>query len=204
MAYALIVVGTSWGGLSALEILLPAFPADFPLPLVVVQHRSADSGAALAAVLRRHSALAVREPEDKEAIRPGYVYIAPADYHLLIEESAFALTTDAPVGYARPSIDVLFESAADAYAERVIGVVLTGASHDGANGAAVIRAQGGLVIAQDPATAESPLMPRTVIERGAADYVLPLDEIGPFLVRLCARKPHLAPIRSARPDVDQP
>ena len=139
MAFALVVVGASLGGLHALEILLAGLPAHFPLPVVIGQHRREDADGALCMALRRRSALPVGEAEDKEAIVPGRVYVAPAGYHLLVEEGRFALSTEAPVAYARPSIDVLFESAADVYEAGVIGVILTGASKDGSHGAARIR-----------------------------------------------------------------
>jgi len=185
MRNKVIVVGTSLGGLDALRSLLTDLPGDFPLPVVVVQHRSVESDDTLSTLLQRHSMLPVKEVEDKEAILPGHVYLAPADYHLLLEEDTFALSTEAPVGYARPSIDVLFESAADAYGERVIGVILTGASKDGAQGAAKIKERGGLVVVQDPDTAESRIMPEAAIAAADIDQVLPLSEIAPFLVNLC-------------------
>ncbi|MDE3090322.1 MAG: chemotaxis protein CheB, partial [Chloroflexota bacterium] len=179
----IVVVGGSLGGLRALQVVLGGLPQTFALPLVAVLHRDRDSDETLAALLQQGVALTVVEAEDKQPIRRGRVYLAPPDYHLLIEmedkisnhpstslrESPttqppnyptiqlshhFALSTDAPVNYARPSIDVLFESAADAYGDGVIGIILTGANEDGARGLAAIKARGGLTIAQDPATAE--------------------------------------------------
>ena len=135
MALELVVLGTSYGGLSALQVVLPALARDFPLPVVVVQHRGKDSDN-LCEFLQKHSALPLMEPNDKEAIAPGRVYLAPRDYHLLIEKDGFALSTEAPVGYARPSINVLFESAADVYRAHVVGVILTGANTEGARGLA--------------------------------------------------------------------
>ena len=180
MAFELIVIGASLGGLHALETLLAGLPQAFPLPVVVAQHRHKDSSD-LVALLQRYSLLLVGEGEDKEAIRPGRVYLAPADYHLLIEASHFALSLEAPVEYARPSIDVLFESAAEAYAERVIGVILTGASQDGARGLAKIKASGGLTVVQSPATAEGQTMPAAAIAATQVDQILPLSEIALFL-----------------------
>ena len=119
----LIAIGTSWGGLNALEIMLSGLPKNFPLPIVVVQHRHKSSDRTLSDLLNNHSNLPVVEVEDKDAIAPGYVYLAPANYHLLVEPGIFSLSTDDPVCYARPSIDVLFESAADAYGASVIGVI---------------------------------------------------------------------------------
>jgi two-component system chemotaxis response regulator CheB len=181
----IVVIGTSYGGLSALQILLPALAEDFPLPVVVVQHRRRDNDDGLCDFLRRRSHLPLSEPNDKEAIEPGRVYLAPRDYHLLIDEGGFALSTDSPVIHARPSIDVLFESAADAYRERAVGVILTGANRDGGIGLARVKAQGGLAVVQDPETAESPAMPRAAIAATEVDRVLPLAEIAPFLNSLC-------------------
>jgi two-component system, chemotaxis family, protein-glutamate methylesterase/glutaminase len=152
--------------------------------VAIGQHRHEDADDALCAALQRHSALPLREAEDKEAILPGRVYVAPAGYHLLVEEGRFALSTEAPVSYARPCIDVLFESAADVYAAGVIGVILTGASKDGAHGAAKIKAHGGFVVVQDPRTAESPVMPEAAIAATNVDRILPLAEIAPFVAAL--------------------
>lgn len=185
MAFEIVVVGTSLGGLAALETLLAGLPGDFPLPLAVVQHRRASAESMLANLLRRHCVLPVKEPHDKDQIEAGRVYLAPADYHLLIEAGAFALSTEGPVQYARPSVNVLFTSAADTYRSGVIGVVLTGANEDGAQGAARIKAAGGFLIVQAPETAECAVMPRAALAAAAADQVLPLPEIAPFLARLC-------------------
>ena len=183
MQYEIVVVGTSLGGLKALQTLLAGLPKDFPLPVAIVQHRGKASGDGLAAFLQTASALQVREAEDKEPIVPGMVYLAPADYHLLVESGAFMLSTEAPVAFSRPSVDVLFESAADAYGAGVIGVVLTGANIDGARGAVAIKRRGGLVVVQDPATAEAVAMPEAARAAGC-DHILPLLDIPPFLVRL--------------------
>jgi len=183
--YEIVVIGTSLGGLDALQILLAGLPADFPLPVVVVQHRGGDPGDMLSALLQRHSVVPGGEVEDKEVMVAGRVYLAPAGYHLLVEEGAFALSTEASVSYARPSIDVLFESAADAYGEKVIGVILTGASKDGARGAAKIKECGGLVVVQEPATAKSRVLPDAAIAATAVNRILPLAEIAPFLSTLC-------------------
>ncbi|WP_394837123.1 chemotaxis protein CheB [Pendulispora rubella] len=185
--HELIVVGTSWGGLRALEVLLSTLPAGFDWPIAVVQHRRPDSDDTLARVLQRHTTLRVREAEDKEPIVPGRVYIAPPDYHLLVDDKSVALSTDPPVRFSRPSIDVLFESAADSFQHRLIGIVLTGRNHDGAIGLSRIKQRGGLTIVQDPASAESPTMPEGAIERACVDRVLALDRIGPFLGQLRQR-----------------
>lgn len=180
----LIVIGCSLGGMNALRTVLHPLPGDFPVPIAVVQHRHKASNEGLPSFLRRESDLPVVDVEDKQFIKPGCVYMAPADYHLLVERGIFHLSVDAAVGYSRPSIDVLFESAADAYGDGVVGVVLTGANADGARGARRIKARGGLVIAQDPATAEAHQMPQAVIDQVRVDRILPLDRIGPFLVEL--------------------
>ena len=188
MSYELIVVGASWGGLDAVGRVLADLPADLSAAVVVAQHRSASSvEGGLGALLERRGPLPVRDAEDKDAIEPGHVYLAPPDYHLLVEPGRFSLSTDERVQYARPSIDVLFESAADAYGERVIGVVLTGASEDGAAGLAAVKEHGGVAIVQDPATATRRTMPDAAVAATSVDAVLPLDEIGPFLYGLvCA------------------
>ncbi len=182
--FELVVVGTSLGGLHALLVLLSGLPKSFPLSIAVVQHRHKDDNT-LSGFLQRHSALPLKEAEDKEMIVPGWVYLAPANYHLMVEAGSFTLSTDAPVLYARPSIDVLFESAADAYAERVIGVILTGASRDGAQGLAKIKARGGLAVVQEPATAESHTMPEAAIAAVAVTSILLLKDVAPFLVKVC-------------------
>jgi two-component system chemotaxis response regulator CheB len=185
--FAVIVIGTSLGGLQALEVLLSRLPADFPLPVIIVQHRHPDSDERLVAHLQTHCPLPISDAEDKEPVLARRVYLAPADYHLLVEQESFALSLEAPVNFARPSIDVLFESAADAYREKVIGVVLTGASRDGADGAARIKARGGLIVVQDPATAEGRMMPEAVIAMVEPDRILLLEEIAEFLVEAVKR-----------------
>ena len=197
--YQMMVIGTSLGGLQALQILLPGLPKGFPLPVAIAQHRHKDSDDSLCVFLQQYCALPVSEAEDKEAIVPGRVYLAPPDYHLLLEGGHLALSTEAPVCHARPSIDVLFESAADAYAHRAIGVILTGASHDGSQGLLSLQSQGGLAIVQEPTTAQSPTMPKAAIAAlqqqqrlpntlYASYWILPLRDIAPFIVNLC----HLA------------
>lgn len=188
MTFEIVVIGTSYGGLSALQVVLPALAQDFGLPVVVVQHRGKDSDN-LCEFLQRHSTLPLSEPNDKEAIAPGRVYLAPRDYHLLIERDGFALSTEAPVGYARPSINVLFESAAEAYQEHVVGVVLTGANTDGARGLAKIKSYGGLCVVEDPADAESRGMPQAAIAATSVDAILPLPKIAPYLNQLCQHEP---------------
>jgi two-component system chemotaxis response regulator CheB len=191
VTYELVVIGASWGGLKAVSSLLGTMPDDLGLAVAVAQHRGADSrGSRLEELLQRHTAMPVVEAGDKDRIEPGRVYVAPPDYHLLVEPGSFALSVDERVQFARPSVDVLFESAADAYGERTIGIVLTGANADGAAGLAAIKARGGVAVVQDPGTAEARAMPDAALLATAADAVLPLSEIGPFLYGLC-----LAPAR---------
>lgn len=185
MPYELIAIGTSLGGLSALKTLLEFFPEAFPAAVAIVQHRHRESDQALSSFLQKFTVLPVHEVEDKERIQPGHIYFAPADYHLLVEFGYFSLSVDAPVSYARPSIDVLLESAADVYGDRAIGVLLTGANRDGVRGLSRLKAQGGVAIVQDPDTAESPILPRAAIAAVSVDRVLSLTQIAPYLVHLC-------------------
>jgi two-component system chemotaxis response regulator CheB len=180
----IIVIGASSGGLNALGTLLAGLPGDLPAPVVIVQHRSADSDDTLGAMLQRHTALSLADAEDKEVLVPGHAYLAPADYHLLIEDGSVALSTEPPVRCSRPSIDVLFESAADAYGSRAIGVILTGANEDGALGLRAIQKRGGIAVVQDPATAESSAMPQAAIAATRTERILTIEEIPPLLVRL--------------------
>jgi two-component system chemotaxis response regulator CheB len=187
MAYELVAIGTSVGGLQALIALLGELPPTFPLPIVVAQHRSADVKSGIREVLQTYTPLKVVEPEDKDQIEAGCVYLAPADYHLLVEsDRTLALSTEGPVHYARPSIDVLFESAAEVYREALVGVVLTGASADGASGARRIKECGGRLVVQDPATAESRVLPDAALAAAAADEVVSLDRLPQTLRHLAA------------------
>lgn len=183
-AYSIAVLGTSWGGLDALSRLLRGLPAGFSLPLTVVQHRSRSSVSLLRELLQDCTRLVVRDVEDKEPIEAGAVYLAPPDYHLLVEEGYFSLSVDPPVRYSRPSIDVTFTSASDAYGAGVIGVVLTGANDDGARGLRCIADRGGCAIVQDPATAESGVMPAAALRRVPGAEVVPLESIAGRLAAL--------------------
>ena len=182
----LVVVGASYGGLYALMELLGGLTTDFPAPLVVVQHRAADDDDEnrLAHVLARYSALPVKDADHGERIEPANVYLAPSDYHLLVDAGHFELTVDDVVQYSRPSIDVLFDSAVRAYGGDVVGVLLTGYGHDGTAGMAAIRDAGGVTIAEDPESALQPAMPLSAIDAGAVDEVLPLERIAPRLLEL--------------------
>lgn len=194
MAYDLIVIGASWGGLTALEQILGNLPVGFPTPIAIAQHRSPDGGSAgLAKLLTSHSRVPVVDVEDKQPIVGGRVFLAPPDYHLYVDEEGFSLSVDDAVLYSRPSIDVLFESASDVYRERLVAVVLTGANEDGAHGIATVKGRGGYAIVQNPIEAERPEMPRAAMRAATPDKVLSLDAIPAALVDLC-----VAADRSAR------
>jgi two-component system chemotaxis response regulator CheB len=177
----IIVIGASLGGLHALQTILAALPADFSPPIAIAQHRGSGTYELLPEIMQRYSLLPVQEAEDQEPIQPGHVYLAPADYHLLLEPGYFTLSTVGPVNYARPAVDVLFESAADSYGAQTVGVILTGLNNDGARGLAAIKRRGGLAVVQDPATAEAPDMPKAALAATPVDKILPLAAIGPFL-----------------------
>lgn len=183
MTTQLIAIGTSLGGTSALQALLPTIPAHWKATVALVFHRAQGAGDTLERFLRKYSPLPVEEAHDKTPIHPGHLYYAPADYHLMCEENHFALTTEAVVSYARPSIDVLFESVAEVYGQRAAGVVLSGAGHDGAAGLVAIKQHGGLTVVQSPECAECASMPNAAIATGKIDKVLPLQEIVPFLLK---------------------
>lgn len=181
-APAAIVIGASVGAIEALSILLPALPAGYPLPVLIVVHVPAEKRSALAELFATRCAIAVKEAEDKEPIRAGTVYFAPPDYHLLVEpDFTLSLSSDEPVLYSRPAIDVLFESAADAYGDRLTGIVLTGASSDGARGLRAVCAAGGAAFVQRPDTAEGEAMPRAALAACPGARVLTLEEIATAL-----------------------
>lgn len=183
-----IVIGVSAGGLHALIHILSVLPESYPLPIIIVQHRGKDYKDLLEEVLQTKCRLRVKQADEKEKIEPGFVYIAPADYHLLIEQDkTFALTSDMYINHSRPSIDLLFTTAAEVYKDGLIGIILTGASSDGAKGLLEIKRAGGHTIAQDPETAEYAYMPQASIKIGAANTVLTLDEITSYLIRIYER-----------------
>lgn len=184
MTPEIVVIGASMGGRKVLELLLSQLPDLFPWPIVIVQHRSKDADGALSEFLQRKCKAAVKEAEDKEPIAQGRIYLAPPDYHLLIEDGRFCLSTEAPVRHARPSIDVTLESAAQAYGEKVVGIILTGSSEDGAQGALRIHESGGLVLIQDPKTAEAAAMPEAALE-ASGGKLMSISEIAGFLGQLC-------------------
>lgn len=185
-----IVLGASAGGAAALQTLLAQLPKTFPVPILVVQHIAADSANTLAKLLGTRSALRVKEAEECELIQAGTAYIAAANYHLLVETNAsLSLSIDAPVSFARPSIDVLFESAAMAFGTGLIAVILTGANSDGSLGMKKVAQKGGITIVQDLKDAEVPIMPAAALSalRDEADYVVPIAQLGALLQRLSHR-----------------
>ncbi|MCY0990476.1 chemotaxis protein CheB [Nannocystis sp. ILAH1] len=183
----MIVIGGSSGALDALAALLPALPPGYPLPLAVVLHLPPTQPSHLVEVLRTKASLPTREPDDKEPIVPSTVYVAPPNYHLLVERGrSFSLSVDRPVLFSRPSIDVLFESAADAFGPHLAGVLLSGANEDGARGLGRIAEAGGLTIVESPATAAVPIMPAAALQRVAIDHAVPAAAIGTLLARLAA------------------
>jgi two-component system chemotaxis response regulator CheB len=184
-AFKVVLIGASKGGLKAVGAVLSELPADFSVPIVIVQHRQVESDERLVALLQKRGKLEVREPQDKDDLVAGTVYLAPTDYHLLVEPGRLTLSTEAPVCRARPSIDVLFESAASSYGSAALAVVLTGASEDGALGAASIAEAGGRVLVQRPTTAESPVMPEATIRAASTAEVLALEDVAARLVALC-------------------
>lgn len=183
--YDMVVIGASAGGLRALKAVLCGLPSDFSLAVAIAQHIAATSNGDWIQLLNAGCNFPVKEAEEKERISSGTAYVAPANYHLLVErDHSFSLTVDAPVNYARPSIDVLFETAADAYRERLVGIVLTGANADGAAGLRQIRDNGGLVVAQHPDTAEATAMPAAAILAVEPELILSPPVIGDLLYSL--------------------
>jgi two-component system chemotaxis response regulator CheB len=182
--YEALVIGVSSGGMNAMKVLFSRLPKDFQTPIIIVQHISSRSDNNWINLLNDKGSVRIKEADEKEIIQKGRVYIAPSNYHLMIEkDKTFSLTVDERVNFARPSIDVLFESAAEAYTDRLIGMVLTGSNNDGTKGLKKIKESGGLTIVQDPETAESPYMPRSAIAASRPDYILPLEDIVSLLIK---------------------
>ena len=178
IASKLIVIGGSAGSLQIILYILRYLRTDFAVPVVIVMHRSTDNESTLVDVLSNACKLEVKEAEDKESIIPGKIYVAPADYHLLVEKNhSFSLDGSDKVQFSRPSIDVTFQSASDAYGKLLLGILLSGANNDGADGFADIRRAGGVLIVQDPEKAVAATMPQSAIDRGLADYVLDAQQI---------------------------
>ena len=189
VGYDLVVVGTSWGGLAALRTFVTGLPETFKMGIALVQHRHKDSDHLLRTLVQERTQLKVHEIEDKMPLEGGSVYIAPPDYHTLVEPGHFSLSTEGPVRYSRPSIDVTFLTAADSYGRRTVGVVLTGANADGSEGLRRISDRGGLAIIQDPATAESALMPASAVKSVPRARIMTLEEMAKFIVALPAGSP---------------
>ncbi|MCB0395047.1 MAG: chemotaxis protein CheB [Flavobacteriales bacterium] len=183
--YEALVIGASAGGLKAIREILVPLPQNFSLTILIVQHIAPDAGSVWPTILDKQCRIRVKEADEKETAMPGTVYIAPPNYHLLVEtDRTLSLTIDERVCYARPSCDVLFETAADAYRERLVGVVLTGANNDGARGLTKIKEYGGFTIAQSPESAESPYMPLAAIEACQPDLILSPDKISETLMKV--------------------
>jgi two-component system chemotaxis response regulator CheB len=189
MRYEAIVIGISSGGMNLLKIMFSSLPTDFNTPIIIVQHVGANSNSHWIKLLNEKSNLNLKEADEKEKIENGTVYFAPPNYHLLIEKDrTFSLTIDERVNFARPSIDVLFESAAEAYKNTLIGIVLTGSNNDGNQGIKRIKECGGLIIIQDPTTAESPYMPSSALTVVKSDHILSIENIIALLIALDVEK----------------
>jgi len=177
-----IVIGASAGGVEALGLILPSLPAKFRPAVLIVLHLPRERPSLLVEIYEKRCALPIREADDKEPIEPGTIYFAPPDYHMLVERNRqIALSTEEPVHYSRPSVDVLFESAADVFGSRLLGVILTGANEDGAAGLHAIHRAGGITVVQQPDSAKVPLMVVSALQRNPADFVLSLPEIAQLL-----------------------
>lgn len=180
-----IVVGASAGGLNILNLILNGQKPCFPVPIIICVHLSPSKNSILVDILQQATAIPVKEAEDKEIIAAGQIYVAPPGYHLMVEkELIFSLSADAHVNHARPAIDVLFETAADAYRECLLGILLTGASHDGAYGLKVIQNYGGIAMVQNPETAEHPVMPQAGLNYTNTSYSLAPVEIQRYLAAI--------------------
>jgi two-component system chemotaxis response regulator CheB len=185
MKYEAVVIGASAGGLYALSAILEALPVNFRIPVIIVQHRSKDERTLLEEVLAHKCRIRIKQADEKETIEKGIVYFAPADYHLLIERNrTFSLSCDARVNFSRPSIDVLFETASEVYKNKLLAIILTGANNDGAEGMRLVKEKGGTTIAQNPLTAQYPVMPKAALDTGSIQHVLDLREIRSFLINI--------------------
>ena len=183
--YKAIVIGGSIGGLEAVVSITSGLPRDYHLPVIIVLHRIKNQKSELVEVIQTKCRIKIKEADEKEPIRPGFVYMAPPNYHLLIEEEeTFSLSYSELVNYSRPSIDVLFESAAEVYKKKLIGILLTGANNDGSKGINTISQFGGLTVVQDPETAKCDIMPKSAIAKTKVDKILNLNGIQNFLLNL--------------------
>lgn len=183
--FSIIVIGVSAGGMNTLPIIVNQLPADFPLPIAVIQHLHPHQSSFYLEYYSNYSKLKVIEALDKQTIKPGNIYFSPPDYHLLVENSSyFSLSADSKVNFSRPSIDVLFESAANVFADRAIAILLTGANNDGAMGCKSIKNAGGLVLVQSPESAEHKFMPQSAINIMQADLIATPEQIAQYLIGL--------------------
>jgi two-component system chemotaxis response regulator CheB len=183
--YEAVVIGGSWGGMNAAVEILRHLPAKFPLPVVLVLHRMRGVNSELPALIRKKTYIQVKEADEKEEMRQSTVYVAPADYHLLIEQDkTFSLDVSEAILFSRPSIDVTFESAAQVFGDRLIGIILSGASKDGSQGLKAIARSGGITIVQDPSQAEADMMPQSAMNVVKQAKVMKLQEIASFLESL--------------------
>jgi two-component system chemotaxis response regulator CheB len=189
-SFKAVVIGVSTGGVAALKYMLGALAADFPIPILVVTHITPDSDDGLAVLLNSLCAIRIKEADEQETLVPGTVYLAPANYHVLMERGGIlSLSIDPPVNFARPSVDLLFESAAVVYGPALIGVIMTGAGNDGSKGLLKIQNSGGVAIVQDPADSEMDSMPYNALQLLEADHVVQLKEMPGLLMRLVQGKP---------------
>jgi two-component system, chemotaxis family, protein-glutamate methylesterase/glutaminase len=182
--YQLVIIGCSLGGLNAMRVFLSGLSSAFTVPIVLVQHRDKSPGLMMSRMLQKSTHLIVEDADDKTQIKQGCLYIAPAGYHLLIEGNTFSLSTDLPVHYAMPSIDVAFETAARSYGKSLVAVVLTSSSTDGAEGTGIVESRGGTVIIQDPVSAENATLPRAAIAATKSAKIAKLEEISIMLETL--------------------
>lgn len=185
MKYRSIVIGASAGGMDAIKAVLMPLHEGFAVPILIVQHLSSHSNGYMVEYLNEICKIDVKEADEKEKVLPGNVYIAPPNYHLMVEkDETLSLTVDQKVNYSRPAIDILFESAAEVYENELIGIILTGANSDGSKGLKRIKELGGLTIVQDPSTAEVDFMPKAAIKTTKPDYILSLNQISNKLIKL--------------------
>ena len=182
--FDVVAVGASAGGVEALHTVVAAFPADFPVPVLIVQHMDPRHKSLLAGLLARRCRLRVKQAVNGEEMHGGVVYIAPPDMHLIVQAGRLLLTDTKHVHFSRPSVDLLFQSIADTYGDRAIGVILSGSGMDGADGVRAIKGKGGTTLVQDPTSAAHTGMPQSARATNCVDFTLPLEEIGPALVNL--------------------
>ncbi len=187
--YGAIIIGGSAGSFKIISKVIASLPADFPIPIIVCLHRLRNVKTGIISALSNNSGIKITEPFDKDPIEPGTVYIAPANYHLLIEHgNFFSLATSKPVNHSRPSIDIAMKSAAGVYSGNLLGILISGANSDGAEGMMAIHQSGGTTIVQDPNEAEIPSMPKAAIDSYKPDYVFSTDKIISFIGNLAPRR----------------